>query len=270
MENIKIFENQEFGKIRMIVRNNNIWFVGKDVAEILGYSNTRDAINKRVDTEDKMDGVAICDSIGRSQKPVLINESGLYGLILSSKLDTAKKFKRWVTSEVLPSIRKHGGYIVTNDNDTDAEIMAKALFVADRTIKKKNEVIEKLIEENQIKELRIAELQPVKDYVDEILKSEDTMTITQIAADYGKSARELNKILNKEKLIYKVNDQWILYKKHMNKGYTKSETFEVLRSDGTTKIVLNTKWTQKGRLKIHEILEKVKENEQLEEEVFSV
>lgn len=110
MNDLKIFENKEFGEIRTIIENGEPWFVGKDVAEILGYSNPRKAVIDHVDEEDKMDGVTIRDSIGRKQIPVLINESGLYSLILSSKLPNAKKFKKWVTSEVLPSIRKTGGY----------------------------------------------------------------------------------------------------------------------------------------------------------------
>ena len=111
MENqVQVFENPEFGKIRTVEIDGEPWLVGKDVAQMLGYRNTRDTLAKRVDEEDKMDGVAICDSIGREQTPVLINESGLYSLILSSKLPDAKKFKRWVTHEVLPAIRKTGAY----------------------------------------------------------------------------------------------------------------------------------------------------------------
>lgn len=114
MNNLKIFNSEEFGNIRTVTIDNEIWFVGKDVAEILSYTNTRDALAKRVDEEDKRDGVAICDPIGREQKPVLINESGLYSLILSSKMPNARKFKRWVTSEVLPAIRKTGHYEMEN------------------------------------------------------------------------------------------------------------------------------------------------------------
>lgn len=114
MNDLQIFSNEEFGNIRTVTINNEIWFVGKDVAEILSYTNTRDALAKRVDEEDKRDGVAICDPIGREQKPVLINESGLYSLILSSKMPNARKFKRWVTSEVLPTLRKTGHYEMEN------------------------------------------------------------------------------------------------------------------------------------------------------------
>ena len=110
MNELKIFKNNDFGEIRTVTINGEPHFVGKDVAEILGYNNTRDALSKKVDSDDKKDGVAICDSMGRNQYPTLINESGLYNLIFSSKLPAAKKFNRWVTSEVLPEIRKTGSY----------------------------------------------------------------------------------------------------------------------------------------------------------------
>lgn len=118
---IKKFENSEFGSVRTVDVNGVIHFVAKDVALALGYANTRDAVAKRVDDEDKIDGVAICDSIGRKQEVTVINESGLYSLILSSKLPNAKKFKRWVTSEILPSIRQTGSY----GNLNIEEIIAK-------------------------------------------------------------------------------------------------------------------------------------------------
>ena len=116
------------------------------------------------------------------------------------------------------------------------------------------EKIEKLEEENEIQKQVIAEFKPIKEYVDTILTSEDTMTITQIGADYGLSAKTLNKILYENRIIRKVGDQWILYIEHMNKGYTKSKTFAVLTSEGKEKLVSNTKWTQKGRLFIHNLL----------------
>ncbi len=133
-------------------------------------------------------------------------------------------------------------------------ILSRALQIQNKKMVEYREQIRELQYDNQIKTQQIAELKPMKDYVDTILSSEDTMTITQIGADYGKSAKELNKILHEQGLIRNVGGQWILYKEHMNKGYTKSETVPIKRKDGIEKIVLNTKWTQKGRLKIHEIL----------------
>ena len=112
MNEVQIFNNEEFGQVRTLVINGEPWFVGKDVAEILGYSNTRKALADHVDEEDK--GVTKCDTLGGVQDLTVINESGLYGLILSSKMPNAKKFKHWVTSEVLPAIRKHGIYATDN------------------------------------------------------------------------------------------------------------------------------------------------------------
>ena len=128
---IKVFINEDFGEIRAMDINGDPWFVGKDIATVLGYSNTRDALSKHVDDEDK-NTVAICDGIKGNPNKTIINISGLYSLILSSKLPTAKKFKRWVTSEVLPAIRKHGGYIPGN---TQEEIEQKAKEIADSMVK---------------------------------------------------------------------------------------------------------------------------------------
>ena len=110
MNQLQVFENSEFGQVRTLVKDGQPWFVAKDVAEILGYANPRDAISKHVDAEDK--GVANCDTLGGKQELTIINESGLYALVFGSRLETAKRFKRWVTSEVLPALRKTGAYIM--------------------------------------------------------------------------------------------------------------------------------------------------------------
>ena len=136
---------------------------------------------------------------------------------------------------------------VERDWNSPEKVMARALVIA-------NKQIDTLKLENTVQRQVIAEFKPIKEYVDTILSSEDTVTITQIAADYGLSAKALNKILNEQGLIRKVGGQWVLYSNHMQKGYTKSETIDVTRSDGSIKVVMNTKWTQKGRLKIHELL----------------
>lgn len=133
------FENHE---VRSLLINSEPWFVGKDVAEILSYSNTRKALIDHVDDEDRMDGVTIRDSIGRNQKPVLINESGLYSLVLSSKLPSAKKFKRWVTSEVLPALRKTGQYRM--EELSGSELMARALIEAQSVLAAKDKQIEEM------------------------------------------------------------------------------------------------------------------------------
>ena len=139
--NIMIFESPEFGRIRTVMgEKGEPWFIGKDVATVLGYSNVRDALCKHVDKEDK--GVANCDSLGGRQKTTIINESGLYSLILSSKLPRAREFKRWVTSEVLPQIRKTGGYIPLAAEDDDKTILAKAVRILNRTLEQKDELLE--------------------------------------------------------------------------------------------------------------------------------
>lgn len=132
-DNIFSFDNPEFGSIRGLFIDNEPWFIGKDVAQVLGYERPTKAVQDRVDSEDK-DEVPIQDSIGRNQNTPIINESGLYSLILSSKLPSAKKFKRWVTSEVLPSLRKNGAYIVGQDQMSETELIARALLATKRII----------------------------------------------------------------------------------------------------------------------------------------
>ncbi|MBM6761974.1 phage antirepressor [Megamonas hypermegale] len=264
MNELQIFNNAEFGQLRTLVKDNETWFVGKDVCEILKYQNGSRDINRHVDEEDrqilKSTKTVVLENGIPARGLTIINESGLYSLVLSSKLPNAKKFKRWVTSEVLPSIRKHGIYATTQTIETmlaDPDNAIK-VFIALKEERAKRIEQEKqiasLTAENQMQAQMISEFKPKVEYVDIILRSTDTVTTTQIAADYGLSAKKLNKILHDEKIQHKVNDQWILYKEQMNKGYTKSETIDITRSDGRVEAKMYTKWTQKGRLKIHEIL----------------
>lgn len=162
------------------------------------------------------------------------------------KIDMAKELCMLARNEKGKQARQYFLKVEREWNSPE-KVMARALNIANNTINN-------LKLENSMQKQMIAEFKPVKEYVDTILSSTDTVTVTQIAADYGLSAKALNKILFEEGLIHNVNKQWILYKKHMNRGYTKSETIDVKRADGSVKVVMNTKWTQKGRLKIHEIL----------------
>ncbi|UXU56846.1 phage antirepressor [Staphylococcus agnetis] len=243
MQELQIFNFEEL-PVRTLTVDDEPYFVGNDVAQILGYEDYRGAINKKVDAEDKLRSQI--DYAGQKRSVTLINESGLYSLIFSSKLESAKRFKRWVTSEVLPAIRKHGIY--ATDNVIEQTLKDPDYIITVLTEYKKEK------EQNLLLQQEIGELKPKADYVDEILKSPGTMTITQIAADYGLSAQKLNKLLHKARIQRRVGKQWILYTDHMNKGYTKSETINIVRSDGTPDTQPQTKWTQKGRLKIHEIL----------------
>lgn len=241
MNELMVFDNPEFGKIRTVEIDGEPWLVGKDVATVLGYSNTKDALARHVDSEDKR-GSRIPTPSGE-QEMTIINESGLYSLVLSSKLPSARKFRRWVTAEVLPSIRKTGGYNLPKDYPTALRALADA--------EEKRLALEA---ENAAQRQAIADFQPIRQYVDTILSSTRTLTTTQIAADYDMSAKKLNKILHEAGVQRYVNGQWILYKEYMGKGYTKSKTINITRSDGRQDTVLNTEWTQKGRLLIHEIL----------------
>ena len=259
MNNLTVFENPEFGSVRTVELDGEPWLVGKDVAAALGYKNPQEAIRTHVDDEDK--GVSEILTPGGKQSVPIINESGLYSLVLSSKLPTARKFRRWVTSEVLPSIRKTGGYIAGQKELSPAELMAKALKVANDVLAERDARIAKLdaeniqlLAENEAQRQVIADFEPVKQYVDTILQSKDAVTTTQIAADYGMSAKELNRILFQEGVQHKVNGQWILYKKYMGKGLTVSRTIHFLHSDGRPDTKMNTCWTQKGRMMIHNIL----------------
>lgn len=243
MTDLQIFKNDTFGQVRILEKDNELWFVAKDVADTLGYQNGSRDVNRHTDEEDRTKTMVFDGN--QNKETILINESGLYSLVLSSKLPTAKQFKRWVTSEVIPQIRKNGAYSMNIPKSLPEALRAYANEVESHNATK-------AIVAQQ--EQQIAEFKPVKDYVDKILSSKSCLTITQIAADYGMSAQELNKILHEAGLQRKVGDQWILYKQHMSKGFTKSETFTFCRSDGRLDSKITTKWTQKGRLEIHNIL----------------
>ncbi|WP_262771110.1 phage antirepressor, partial [Clostridioides difficile] len=172
MNDLQIFKNNTFGEIRVIEIKEEPWFVGKDVAEKLGYKDTSDALKRHVDDEDK--GVGEIPTPGGNQNMRLINESGLYSLILSSKLPNAKAFKRWVTNEILPSIRKTGGYIHTTEDMSDDEIMARALQVAQKTIEKKSREIE---EKDKVIQLQ----QPKVLFADAVASSDDSILVGELA-----------------------------------------------------------------------------------------
>ena len=233
MKELQLFNNKEFGEIRALKIKGQPWFVGKDAAIILGYSNPSDALKVHVDDEDKCkkDEIVIHDSIGRKQKPLLINESGLYSLILSSKLPNAKKFKRWVTSEVLPQIRETGGYIPFSQEESDEEFLARALIVAQNTLAKKNKMIEEMTP-------RIAYLNKIQGYGNAI-------TTKTIAADYGMSSIKFNELLHDLHIQYKEGKMWHLYQEHKGNGY------EIITY---YKDKPHMKWTLKGAEWLYHIL----------------
>lgn len=239
--------NFEFdgNKVRTMQINGEAWFVGKDVAEVLGYKKARNAISAHVDEEDKKDA-PIQGPLGGKQAMTIINESGLYSLIISSKLPSAKRFKRWVTSEVLPAIRKHGAYM------TDQKI--EEILLNPDTIITLAKELKAEREGRLIAEQRVNELTPKASYYDLVLKNQSLVTITQIAKDYGMSGQEMNSKLHELKVQYKQGATWLLYSKYQRTGWTHSDTVMVKRKDGTQKAVMQTKWTQKGRLGLYDLL----------------
>lgn len=232
----QIFKNAEFGQIRTCLVNGETYFVGKDVASALGYKNASKAMADHVDDEDK--GVTKRYTLGGNQEMTVINESGLYALILSSKLESARRFKRWVTSEVLPAIRQNGRY----------ELQQQVF---------------KMEEQNRALEIRNAYLEdisayqkPLTDYARTILSSTQTVTITQIAQDYGFTAIRFNELLKHLHIQHKVGGQWILYTPYINKGYVQSFSSYFVKEDGEVQVKLHTRWTQGGRLFLYEELKK--------------
>ena len=232
----QIFKNAEFGQIRTCMVDGEVYFVGKDVATALGYKNTKDALMRHVDVEDK-EGSGITTPSG-IQPMVVINESGLYALILSSKLDSAKRFKRWVTSEVLPAIRKNGRYELEQHNEELAQ--------QNRELESRNALLKDIS----------AYQKPLTDYARTILSSQQTVTVTQIAQDYGFSAVRFNELLMHLRIQHKVGGQWILYAPHVHRGYVQSFSSYYVQSDGEVQVKVHTRWTQSGRLFLYEELKK--------------
>ncbi len=235
MNELKIFEHNEFGAVRTITIDDEPWFAGKDVCEAFGDTNYRRSL-AALDEDEK--GVSQMTTLGGSQNMIIINESGLYTLLfnmqpqkakgvsqnehaINDRIAKLKKFKRWITHDVLPSIRKHGGYIAGQESMSDDELMERALLVAQRRIEEKNKII---ASQKQI----IGELTPKAEYVDIILNNKGLVTITQIAKDYGMSGTNLNRILADLHVQYKQSGQWLLYSAHQNKGWTHSKTSTLL------------------------------------------
>lgn len=235
MEELQVFKNEEFGQIRTLLVNKEPYFVGKDVAIVLGYQNPSKALNDHVDDDDKLNNESL-SSLGQ-RGGWLINESGLYSLILSSKLPSAKKFKRWVTSEVLPSIRKTGGYSVGVPR-TFAEALRLA---ADQ---------QELIEKQQ---KQISDITPDAEYTRKVLTADGTHLTNVIAKEMGMSAVTLNRKLQGLGVQYRERGVWVLTAKYQDKGYTKTTTHDFLKSDGSIGTRIQTEWTEVGRKWLHQL-----------------
>ena len=248
MNDLQIF-NYEGASVRVIDRDGEPWFVGKNVAEVLGYSNPSKALIDHVDEEDKLNNESL-SSLGQ-RGGWLINESGLYSLILSSRLPSARQFKRWVTSEVLPSIRKHGIYAtpITIDRILDDPDLGIRLFTQLKEEREKRAALETTV---AVQTQQIAEMNPKATYYDTVLQCKELVTITRIAKDFRLSAQALNRILAEKKVQFKQGDMWVLYQKYAEKGYTQSKTYTYGTENEHAK--MHTLWTQAGRLFIYDLL----------------
>lgn len=259
---IQYFQSPVFGQIRVTVIDDKPMFVANDVAAMLGYSNRYDAINRHCKGVVKHEGVSITtNQYGKSTEQKVeisfIPESDVYRLVMRSKLPEAEKFQDWVCEEILPAIRKTGGYMITKADDTPEEIMARALLVAQDTMKRKEERIRLLEEKNLILEEQHKESVPKLEYHDKVLMSADTYTTNQIAKELGLSAITLNKKLKSLGVQYRQSGQWLLYAKYQNKGYTKTHTYTFTHvTTGQPGTKMRTVWTEKGRKFIHELLGK--------------
>ena len=217
---IKVFKSEMFGQIRtMVNEKGETFFVAKDVTDALGYRNASDAIGKHVDAEDR-DNIAICDSIGRARKAMVINESGLYALILSSKLDKAREFKHWVTAEVLPQIRRTGGYIPTRDasgRDLSAEeILNRADTIVGSTLRLLNE------------------------------PAEDTLTATQVAKTFNMTTYDFNAILRDMGIQYRRDGHWNISDDLADRNLTRLRTHVSYSLKGQKKVKVYMTWTLDG------------------------
>ena len=224
MNEIQIFKNEDIGAIRTIDINGEPWFIGKDVTDILGYANSRKAIGDHVDDEDK--GVTKCDTLGGVQEMAIINESGLYSLVLSSKLESAKRFKRWITSEVIPQIRKTGAYHIP-------KTYAEAL----RALADETEKIETLKKQNQL-------MQPKAEFFDAVTDSKTAIPIGDVAKilDIGIGRNKLFEFLRDKNILTSDNRP---YQRYIDAGYFRviEQKYEV---NGEVRINIKTLVFQKG------------------------
>ena len=242
---LQVFNSTEFGSVRTATVNGEIMFVAKDIATILGYSNPRDAINKHVDDEDK--GVSKCDTPGGIQDLTIINESGLYSLILSSKMPNAKKFKHWVTAEVLPDIRKNGGYISGQEKLSDDELMAKALLVAQNKIAERDKMLEE-------KDNRIEQMKPKEIFADAVSASQTTILIGELAKLLKQNGVEIgqNRLFawmreNGYLIKRKGTDYNMPTQSSMQKGLFEIKESTSVNPDGSIRTNKTTKVTGKGQ-----------------------
>ena len=240
MNNIQIFQNQEFGAIRTISNERGeAMFCLKDVCEVLEL-RTQKVVQRLED--DVLSKYPIVDNLGRVQQATFVNEDGLYDTILESRKPQAKQFRKWVTSEVLPSIRKQGGYMMARPDESDEVILARALQIMQATLQRRDELI--------------AKLQPRAEYADHVLDSISCFTITQIGKELGMTGHALNMLLCSHKIQYAQSGQYLLYADYARQGLAQNRNFEYHSSEGELKTRTYLVWTERGREFIHRLVDK--------------
>ena len=243
------FKNELF-EVSAKIQDDQILFDVEQVAKCLGIKQMK---NNREYIRWERVNEYLPDHSPQVGKGDLIPESLVYKLAFKASNEVAEKFQDWLAIEVIPTIRKHGAYAtpqtidqILNDPDFGIQLLT--------TLKQEREEKEALLIQSQAKDQVIKDLKPKADYTEMILKNKGLVTVNQIAKDYGMSAREMNKLLHNLKVQYKQGNQWLLYRKYDSSGYVHSETIQITRSDGRPDIAMNTKWTQKGRLFIYNLL----------------
>ena len=253
MNKVSIFEHPEFGRIRTLEIDGKIWFCASDVAAALGYSNPRDAVVRHC----KPMGVVVYDTPTRSavQKIKYISEGNVYRLIAGSKLPSAEKFESWIFDELVPETLKNGGYLLKKNGETDNELLARAILLAQNRIKERDSRISALEKENNYAILKLKLQAPKVQYYDKVLQSQSTYTTTQIAKELGMTAGMLNKRLRWAGIQFRQSGQWLLKAPYQNQGYTATRTHVWESRTGETGTSMLTVWTEKGRLFIHYLFE---------------
>lgn len=253
MNELKVFRSQMFGEVRTSGDTNNPLFCLADVCNALGLSAK--GVNQRL-SDEVISNYPIIDNLGRKQQALFVNEDGLYDVILDSRKPEAKMFRKWITSEVLPSIRKTGGYLSTTHEDTPELIMAKALRLAQATIEKRQRELEQVKECVALQAEQLKQSAPKAEAFEKYIDSTCYISANQIAKEYGWGAVTLNKHLHELGIQYKQCDQWLLYSQYDNNGYTVSRPYTFVNKEGEVINRMSTYWTAKGREFIHSVLYK--------------
>lgn len=250
MNGLQTFTNDNFGEVRTIVKDNEPWFVAADVCRSLEIGNPSDAM-RRLDEDEK--ALVSIEGMSRGNDLTnIINEPGLYALVLGSRKPEARAFKRWITHEVVPTIRRHGMY-ATNELLDNPDLLIEAAT----RIKIQREKIAALETTVAVQSQQLAEAAPKVSYYDLILNCKDLISISKIAKDYGMSAVRMNETLRELGIQFRQGNVWLLYQKYAAQGYTSTKTHEYIGSDGTNHARTATYWTQKGRVWLYN---KLKEN----------